>query len=149
MEDILLQSVRNRVATLTLNRPESRNTLSTELGDALLKALHACAEDPAVGATVLTGAGTAFCAGGDVKRMAEGEVMTRGDRLASLHLAHRIRALLASLPKIVIAAINGPASGAGLALACAYDFRVAAADACFGTSFVKAGLPVASVHRGR
>ena len=111
--------------------------------------MHACAEFPAVGAIVLKGVGTAFCAGGDVKRMAEGEVMVRDDRLASLHLTHRITALLASLPKIVIAAINGPANGAGLALACAYDFRIAAADACFGTSLVKGGLPVTSVHPRR
>lgn len=136
MTDILTQSVKDRVATLTLNRPENRNALSPDMRDRLLDSLKACADNPDVGAIVITGNGKAFCAGGDVKRMADSRSVGKAERLASLKQAHLIPGLLATMPKVVIAAINGPAMGAGLALACACDLRIASTTALFGTSFI-------------
>ena len=131
MNDTLLQSVNDRVATLTLNRPDSRNALSPDMRDRLLECLTACAEDPAVGAIVITGSGKAFCTSGG---------MEKAGRLESLKLAHRIPLLLASMPKVVIAAVNGAATGAGLGLACACDLRIASSAARFGTAFVNIAL---------
>jgi len=68
----LLESIKDGVATLTMNRPDRLNAMSRPMLDAMLEALHRLAEDPEVGAVVLTGAGRGFCAGGDVKAMAEG-----------------------------------------------------------------------------
>jgi 2-(1,2-epoxy-1,2-dihydrophenyl)acetyl-CoA isomerase len=140
MTDILIQSIKDRVATLTLNRPDSRNALAPDMRDRLLDALKSCADNPDVGAVVITGSGKAFCAGGDVKRMAESGAIDKAERLATLQLAHLIPELLASMPKVVIAAINGPAMGAGLALACACDLRIASTAARFGTSFINVAL---------
>lgn len=136
MTDILTQFVKDRVATLTLNRPDNRNALSPDMRDRLLELLTACADNPDVGAVVITGNGKAFCAGGDVKRMAGSAAVGKAERLASLKQAHLIPGLLATMPKVVIAAINGSAMGAGLALACACDLRIASKTARFGTSFI-------------
>lgn len=140
MSDILLQSISNRVATLTLNRPDARNALTIELRQLLIEALQRLGDDPEVGAIVITGAGNTFCAGGDLKRMGEISNASPAQRLTSMRDANRLPTLITSLPKIVIAAVNGAATGAGLGIACACDLRMATTTARFGTAFVKVGL---------
>lgn len=140
LEQRLIVERRDRVATFTLNHVQSRNALSPPLVAELLHALNECADDPGVGAVLITGAGSAFSAGGDIKRMSailDGDPL---DRLASLHEAHQIPSLMATYPKAIIAAVNGAAAGAGLSLACACDLRLASTSARFTAAFVKVGL---------
>lgn len=137
----LLESVSERVATLTLNRPDRLNALSTPMLDALLEALPRLAADPQVAVVILTGAGRGFCAGGDVKNMAEGssgfDVDTAVQRLRGRMEVSR---LLHEIAKPTIAMVNGPAAGAGLAMALACDLRIAAQSARFITAFAKVGF---------
>lgn len=143
---LLLGELEGGVATLTLNRPEARNALSDELTPALRRMILRLGRDPSVGALVLTGAGPAFCAGGDVKSMGRdgrdrSAKRTPGE--AVLELQHRQRTLtgvLAALPVPTIAALPGPAAGAGLALALACDLRFAAASAFVTTGYARIGL---------
>jgi 2-(1,2-epoxy-1,2-dihydrophenyl)acetyl-CoA isomerase len=141
MEQQLLESISDGIATLTLNRPERLNALSTPIMEGLLAALPRLAQDAAVGVVVLTGAGRAFCSGGDVKSMAEGSV-ERSLPEAVTHLRGRMEVsrLLHEMPKPTIAMVNGPAAGAGLSLALACDLRVAAQSARFITAFAKVGF---------
>ena len=115
----LLETIEDGIATLTFNRPERMNALSTPIMEGLLHGLPRLAGDPAVKVVVLTGAGRAFCAGGDVKSMAEGGGERRSAAEATAHLRSRMEVsrILHELPKPTIAMINGPAAGAGLALA--------------------------------
>jgi len=141
MPDILT-AVRDRVATLTLNRPERLNALSPELLAGSIAALEEWSRDPEIGAIVVTGAGRGFCAGGDVSSMAEdlygeAELEPHIDRLRA---AHRLSWLLYSVPKVTIAAVNGAAVGAGLGIALACDLRFAAAGAKFGTAYGNVGF---------
>ena len=137
------------VATVTLNRPEARNALDEALMDVLLARLEGLAADPGVRCVILTGAGAAFCAGGDVKerrtRWAEPPpVETFGQRMDALvsDLRRRSHAveLLHSMPKPVIAMVNGAAAGAGFALALACDFRVIAESAFATTAYAANAL---------
>ena len=123
----LLETIEDGIATLTFNRPERMNALSTPIMEGLLHGLPRLADDPAVKVVVLTGAGRAFCAGGDVKSMAEGGGEPRSAAEATAHLRSRMEVsrILYELPKPTIAMINGPAAGAGLALALACDRRIA------------------------
>ncbi len=137
----------DRVVTLTLNRPDRLNALSGEMLDGLREALLRCDGDASVGAVVLTGAGRGFCAGGDVKRMADAQSLTEGafgdaggDEVAVLRDKMDISRLLHDLSKPTIAMVNGPAAGAGLSLALACDLRIAATSATFTTAFAKVGL---------
>lgn len=139
MQDVLKIEVAAGVATLTLNQPEERNPLSSAMKGALVAALERCAADASLGAVVIAGSGSAFCAGGDVKRAA-GPPPTLEERAAALAQLQRIPQLIASLPQVVIAAVNGPAMGAGLGLACACDLRIASTAARFGTAFLRIGL---------
>lgn len=141
MDQHLIETISDGVATLTLNRPDRLNALSAPIMDGLLEALPRLAADSAVGLIVLTGAGRAFCAGGDVKRMAE-EPDARGaeDAVASLRARMEISRLLHEIPKVTIAMVNGPAAGAGLAMALACDLRFAAESARFVTAFAKVGF---------
>ncbi len=135
----LLEETADGVAVLTLNRPERLNALSEEMLRLLCEALPRLAADPAVGAIVLTGAGRGFCAGGDVKRMAETE-QTLEQRHEGLRWRHETVRLLRTIGTVVIAAVNGPAAGAGLGLALACDLRVAARSARFRTAFAAVGF---------
>ena len=135
----LLEAIDDGVAVLTLNRPDRLNALSEEMVSALCEALPRLSGDPAVGAIILTGAGRGFCAGGDVKRMATNE-QTMEQRLEGLRWRHESVRLLRSIGTVVIAAVNGPAAGAGLSLALACDLRIAARSARFRTAFAGVGF---------
>jgi 2-(1,2-epoxy-1,2-dihydrophenyl)acetyl-CoA isomerase len=136
----LIESTEHGIATLTLNRPERLNALSPEMTAGLKEALERLATDRAVGAIVITGAGRGWCAGGDVKTMeSRGRDQSVEDRVEGLHRAHQLPLLLRSVPKVVIAMINGPVAGAGLGLALACDLRVAGMSARFGTAFARIG----------
>src|SRR5215471_13638306 len=127
----LLETIRDGVAVLTMNRPDRLNALSGPMLDAMLEALHRLAEDNEVGAVVLTGAGRGFCAGGDVKAMAEGTefVGTMEEKAQALRSRMETSRLLHEMPKPTIAMVRGAAAGAGLSLALACDLRVASDNA--------------------
>jgi 2-(1,2-epoxy-1,2-dihydrophenyl)acetyl-CoA isomerase len=124
------------VLTITLNRPDVLNAFDSAMHAAFKEALGA-AGDPDVRAVVLTGAGRGFCVGQDLKEFKEaaGDI---GERLRSTYNPNVLA--LRALEKPVIAAVNGPAAGAGLSLACACDLRLAAASASFVPAFVSIGL---------
>lgn len=143
-EPELLETQEEGVVTLTLNRPAARNALTDTLMDALLAALRRLAVDESARVIVLTGAGDAFCAGGDVGGIAaraEGEHQVTPERRAVL-LRERmeISRLLHDMPKPTLAVIGGAAAGAGLALALACDLRLAAQEAKLLTAFSGLGL---------
>jgi 2-(1,2-epoxy-1,2-dihydrophenyl)acetyl-CoA isomerase len=141
METHLIEAVADGVATLTLNRPDRLNALSTPILEGLLEALPRMARDPAIGAIVLTGAGRAFCAGGDVKRMAEETTERSGEAaIALLRGRMEVSRLLHEIPKPTIAMVNGPAAGAGMAMALACDLRFAGQSARFVTAFANVGF---------
>jgi 2-(1,2-epoxy-1,2-dihydrophenyl)acetyl-CoA isomerase len=141
MEKEFIESAEEGVVTLTFNRPDRLNALSTPIMEGLLEALPRLAGDPAVGAIVLTGTGRAFCAGGDVKSMAEG-TNQRPFNEAVAHLRGRMEVsrLLHEIPKPTIAMLNGVAAGAGLSLALACDLRIAARSARLITAFANIGF---------
>ena len=141
----LIETKQDGVAILTMNRPEARNALSQPMLGALLEALPRLAADPDVGAIVITGAGNAFCAGGDVKGFAATEGGANGGRSPeqsahALRQSMEVSRWLHDMPKITIASIPGAAAGAGLSIALACDFRIAARGAKITTAFAKVGL---------
>jgi 2-(1,2-epoxy-1,2-dihydrophenyl)acetyl-CoA isomerase len=146
MASTVLYEQDGRVATITLNRPERMNTMGDDLPERALEALQRAADDSDVWAVVLTGAGRAFCAGGDLGAMAEGTTARERatpspqGRVEQLRRMMRSSQLLHTMPKVTIAAINGACAGAGLAWACACDLRYAAAGAKFNVAFRNAGL---------
>lgn len=140
MPDILTD-VRDRVATLTLNRPEKMNALGAELIAGSIATLKEWSRDPEIGAIVVTGSGRAFCAGGDVSAMArEGETKTLEQKIDGLRESQELSWHLFHSPKVTIAAVNGAAVGAGLGIALACDLRIAANTAKFGTAYAKVGF---------
>jgi enoyl-CoA hydratase/carnithine racemase len=140
----LLCEIRDRVAVITLNRPDARNALSDHLTPALRRMIKQCGDDPNVGALLITGAGTAFCAGGDVKGMGSNsnkKEMTFEERVADLQTKQRtLTGALVALRKPTIAALPGPAAGAGMALALACDIRIASESAIMSTGYARIGL---------
>jgi len=144
--DELLCVIRDRVAIITLNRPEARNAFSDTLTPALRTMIKTCGENPDVGALLLTGAGTAFCAGGNVKGMGAHRdkkklEMSYEDKVADLQERQRLlTGALVSVRKPTLAALPGPAVGAGLALALACDIRIAAQSAFVATGYIRVGL---------
>lgn len=129
------------IAIITLNRPEKLNALGGNMRDDLLTGLERAAEDPAIRAVVITGAGRAFCAGGDVANLTR--LRKANDTMSFLGLlesGRRVISMLRTMPKPTIAAVNGVAAGAGMSLAVACDFRVASHDARFIASFGRLGL---------
>jgi 2-(1,2-epoxy-1,2-dihydrophenyl)acetyl-CoA isomerase len=142
MSQDLIENIKDGVAVLTMNRPDRLNALSGLMLDALLEALPRLAEDPNVGCVVLTGAGRGFCAGGDVKAMAEGREMsgdTLEERAQGLRNKMETSRWLHEMPKPTIAMVRGAAAGAGLSLALACDLRIAGESAKFGTAFARVG----------
>ena len=149
MTDHLIETIEDGVATLTMNRPEARNALTGEMQAALSEALPRLAADQSVRLVVLTGAGGAFCAGGDVKGFAAAAGDGGGGGGRGINLEARTHGLRGSadvvhwlhdMPKPTLAVIGGPAAGAGLSLALACDLRIAADDAKLTTAFSKIGL---------
>lgn len=142
MNTDVLEQFHEGVTTLTLNRPERLNALSPAMYSQLRDALHRIDTDPTIGAVILTGAGRGFCAGGDVKRMNGGEIdYGAPDAEAVLRGKMELVSRLYALGKPTIAMVNGPAAGAGLALALACDLRIVGHSARFTTAFAKVGLP--------
>lgn len=138
---LVLETRKDDVATLTLNRPERLNALNVELGTELVAAFGRVAADKSVRAVILTGAGRAFCAGGDLTLLADVRRRNAGQKLEGLLRAGmEIVLAIADSSKPVLAAVNGPAAGGGMNLALACDVRVASAEASFGESFAKVGL---------
>jgi enoyl-CoA hydratase/carnithine racemase len=142
--DQLLCEIRDRVAVITLNRPEARNALSDQLSPALRRMIRQCGDDDAVGALLITGAGTAFCAGGDVKGMGDNsskKSMSTEERIADLLERERLMTgALVAVRKPTIAALPGAAAGAGLAIALACDIRIAAQSAFVSAGYARVGL---------
>lgn len=144
---LILEEREGPVLTLTLNRPEKRNPISDDaMVDALCAAMERADRDIGVRAVILTGAGSAFSSGGDLKSMqtpgagglrAELPAQTRRNYRYGIQ---RLPALFEALEVPVIAAVNGPAIGAGCDLACMCDIRIAGASARFASSFVKLGI---------
>lgn len=142
MHDHLRLERQAGLLTVTLNRPEQRNAMTPGMTQALSMALADAAEDPAVRAVILTGAGGHFCVGGDVKSMnaTSAEHPGTGARIHSLRDRMSASWYLHTMPKPTIAAIEGAAAGAGLALALACDLRICALDAKLTTAFAKVAL---------
>jgi len=139
--DSLLLERDGAVATVTFNQPESMNSASLEVKADLLDALEQVRHDAAIRALVLTGAGKAFCVGQDLREHAQ--VLRSGDRAPMNTVREHynpITLALATMPKPVIAAINGMAAGAGASWAFAADFRLAADSAAFLLAFARVGL---------
>ena len=131
--------VADRVATLTFNRPDKLNALGPELISSSIATLRAWSADPNVGGIVVTGAGRAFCAGGDVSAMAQDTGHSLEEKIDRLREWQELSWLLYNMPKVTIAAVNGFAMGAGLGVCLACDLRIASDQAKFGTAYAKVG----------
>jgi 2-(1,2-epoxy-1,2-dihydrophenyl)acetyl-CoA isomerase len=143
--DVLLVDRAEGVATLTLNRPESMNSLSIELKEALLDATRDVSGDPSVRAVVLAGSGRGFCVGQDLREHVSLLEAQDPSPLSTVTEHYNPLVLtLARMPKPVIAAVNGMAAGAGAGLAFACDFRIAAKTAGFLIAFANVGLTLDS-----
>jgi 2-(1,2-epoxy-1,2-dihydrophenyl)acetyl-CoA isomerase len=141
MNDTVLQSLDSGLLTITMNRPDRRNALNVEMTTGLIDAARRAAEDHAVRAVLLKGAGGTFCVGGDVKSMAEGRVSPPYEaKMATLRSRMEVSRMLHEMPKPVVAQIDGAAAGAGLSIALSCDLRVAGESAKITTAFAKVGL---------
>ena len=142
MSDLVLTDVRAGIATITLNNPGKLNAFAGDMRERLSAALDQVAADAAVRVLVITGAGRGFCAGGDIQYMVD--LKQRGAGYEGLHpLVDAGRAAIERLEKLpypVVAAVNGPAAGAGMNLALACDLRIASDQATFGETFARIGL---------
>ncbi len=145
MSDFVIYEQTAKVVTLTLNSPETRNALSHE--DEYLQIVECCERinrDDSVGAVILTGAGSCFCAGGNVKDMKAQNGLYSGDPLTIAnkyrHSIQKIPLALYNVEAPTIAAVNGPAIGAGCDLTLMCDIRLASEKAKFAESFVQLGL---------
>jgi len=138
---VLLESREASIVTLTMNRPDRLNALNNDLSNALNESLTRIAADHSVHVVILTGAGRAFCAGGDLTVIGAGRARGDAAELAPI-LRSGMQAVLKirTMPQPVIAAVNGPAAGAGMNLAIAADIRIAVEEAVFGQNFAKVGL---------
>jgi enoyl-CoA hydratase/carnithine racemase len=142
MSAVVEQTVNDGVALLTLNRPERLNAWTGEMENLYFDLLEACGDDPDVRAIVVTGAGRGFCAGADMDDLQSLGGAEGNGAAAAAHEARvrRPQSLPLSIPKPVIAAINGPCAGIGLVQALMCDLRFAASGAKFTTAFARRGL---------
>ena len=141
MYEHILVSEAEGITTITLNRPEKLNAFVGHMRRDLAEALEHAGSDRDARVVVITGAGRAFCAGGDIAFMAELMERRDADEFARLLGAgRRVISAIRMMTKPVIAAVNGPAAGAGFNLALACDLRIASTNATFSQSFVKIGL---------
>lgn len=138
MKKSVLVTNEEKITTIALNRPETYNALSMEMREELLDALTGAAQDDGTRVVVITGKGNAFCAGGDINTMKKDFVP--GEERVRLRNTQRILRAITDMDKLVIAAVNGQALGAGCNLALACDLVVAAEDAKFGQTFGLFGL---------
>jgi 2-(1,2-epoxy-1,2-dihydrophenyl)acetyl-CoA isomerase len=141
MADVLLLDRTDQVATVTMNRPESMNSLSVELKDALVATLTELGADPAVRAVVLTGSGRGFCVGQDLAEHVG--LLNAGDPtpLSTVEQHYNpITLALSEMAKPVIAAVNGTAAGAGASFSFACDLRIVSDQAKFLLAFANVGL---------
>ncbi|KQP13703.1 enoyl-CoA hydratase/isomerase family protein [Pseudorhodoferax sp. Leaf267] len=142
--ELITLQVHDSIATLTLNRPDKRNAMSDDMRTEFVDALERVAADKTIKALVLTGAGKGFCAGGDIAGMQKrmnaptGEVGFNGWHRQQR--VHHVQALLHTMPKPVIAAVNGAASGLGADTALACDFVIASEWASFTWSYIHRGI---------
>lgn len=134
--ELIFDKPQDGIATLVLNRPTELNAWTYTLEGLFFEALDAAVADPAVRVLVVTGAGRGFCSGASIRLLGDGDRSLMPDRSRRRRLIELLKC-----PKPVIAAINGPAVGIGLALALACDIRIAAVDAKLATSFARLGLP--------
>ena len=145
MSDHLIETLDAGVCTLTMNRPEARNAMSGSMMAALNEAIPRVAADPAVRCVVLTGAGGAFCSGGDVKGFASdnaggsGTIPSLEERVHNLRQGMELSRWLHEMPKPTLAIIPGAAAGAGLSMALACDLRFSLDTAKITTAFSKIG----------
>lgn len=140
INDTVTMEVQDAVAHLTLNRPKAGNSLDLDMARALLAAAERCDQDPAVRSVTITGSGSMFCAGGDVRGFA-----AKGDQLPAFlkELTSALHAGVSRLARMhapVVAAVNGPAAGAGMSIACAADLIVAGESARFTVAYTAVGL---------
>lgn len=145
MTDLVLTDLDDGVATVTLNRPDMRNAISdADMVDTLVARIRALDADPVVRVIILTGAGSAFSSGGNLKYMKPGsglvDELPLRTRVNYRRGIQRLPLLFEQIEVPVIAAVNGPAVGAGCDLACMCDMRIAAESARFAESFVKLGI---------
>jgi len=141
MYEHILVSEAEGIATITLNRPDKLNAFIGHMRRDLAEALEHAGSDRAIKVVIITGAGRAFCAGGDIGFMAELMERRDADEFSRiLGAGRRVITAIRSMTKPVLAAINGPAAGAGFNLALACDMRIASSNATFTQSFVKIGL---------
>lgn len=141
MSDSITYTEDSGIVTITLNRPDKLNALVGHMRRDLAEALEQAGSDRQVRVVVLTGAGRAFCAGGDLERAAE--LMEQGDSEEFARLlgaARRVVTAIRNMTKPVLASVNGAAAGAGCNLALACDLRIAVSSATFTQSFVKIGF---------
>jgi enoyl-CoA hydratase/carnithine racemase len=136
----LLYEVKDRVATITLNRPDKLNAFTGPMIDEWSASLAKAQADEDVNVVVVTGAGRAFCAGGDVARMGQGEPTPLEHKNQLWEHVHRIPKTLEAMDKPVIAMVNGLAVGAGMGMCLMCDVRIAAESARFSTGYVRVGL---------
>jgi len=138
---MIRSATNDNITTITLNRPEKLNSFSGTMREDLLATLRAAAEDETCRVVVITGAGRAFCAGGDVEYMSglqkNGDVESFG---ILLDAGRDIVTKIAEMPKPVIASVNGVAAGAGCNLALSCDYRIASDTTKLGQTFVKIGI---------
>jgi len=141
IEPLVQEERSGGVVTLCLNRPEKLNALNLEMAQTLLKGLLRAEDDASVRAVVITGKGRAFCAGGDLDQIRDARARrARGDFESFLVAGKEICLAIASMPKLVLAAVNGAAFGGGMSLALACDLRIASMQATFAQSFTQLGL---------
>ena len=144
VEPAVTFAVDNSIATITLNRPDARNALAEDVIEALIAALERADADPAINCVILTGAGTSFCAGGNIKDIKK---LTAEQKMGPLEVERWYREHIQRIPLVmdrlsvpVIAAINGHAIGAGCDLATMCDIRIASDNATFAESFLRVGI---------
>src|SRR6202050_5411490 len=133
---LVLYEKNGSIATIRLHRPDKLNALSPAMGDQLVHAVLAAAEDREVHCVVITGNGRAFCAGGDIEFLRDARQRKASAELERLvRTGKEIARAFAMMPKLVIAAVNGPAAGGGMNLALAADIRICSDTAKFAESF--------------
>jgi len=139
MSDIVLQHLDQGLLTITMNRPDRRNALSAEMTQGLVEAARRAAEDSAVRAVLIKGAGGTFCVGGDVKAMAVATPLPLEERVTTLRKGMEVSRILHQMQKPVVAQVDGAAAGAGLSIALSCDLRIASESVKITTAFAKVG----------